>query len=65
MDLSTRLSENLKKRRGKMTQEEFAKKLKISRATLTRLENRSQNVTLSTLEQIIKSLKCDIADIFN
>lgn len=64
MALEKRLSENLKTRRGKQTQEIFAKKLGISRATLTRLENCSQNTTIKTLEQIAKSLKCDIGDLF-
>ncbi len=64
MKLVKQLSENLKARRGKLTQEEFAKKLRISRSTLTRLENCSQNTTLKTLEQITKSLKCDIGDLF-
>lgn len=62
--LDKRLSDNLKKRRGKLTQEAFAKKLGVSRATLTRLENCTQNTTIKTLEQITKSLKCDIGDLF-
>ena len=64
MNLEKRLSENLKKRRGNLTQEVFARKLGISRATLTRLENCSQNTTIKTLEQISKSLKCDVGDLF-
>lgn len=65
MGLAERLSKNLKDRRGKQTQGEFAKKLGVSRATLNRLESNSQNITLNTLEQITKSLKCDIADLFS
>lgn len=65
MALEKRLSDNLKARRGKKTQQAFAKKLGISRATLTRLENCAQNTTLKTLEQITKALRCDIADLFN
>ncbi len=42
----------------------YAKKLGISRPTLNRLENANQNVTFATLEQITKSLKCDIGDLF-
>ena len=64
MSLAKRLSENLKARRGKQTQEAFAKKLGISRATLTRLENCYQNTTIKTLERISKSLRCDIGDLF-
>ena len=64
MKQAKRLAENLKARRGNMTQEAFAKKLGISRATLTRLENCSQNTTIKTLEQIAKALRCDIGDLF-
>ena len=64
MNLEKRLSENLKILRGKQTQQAFAKKLGISRATLTRLENCAQNTTIKTLEQITKSLRCDIGDLF-
>lgn len=51
-------------RAGEMTQEQFAKKLGISRATLTRLESASQNTTIATLDQISKALKCDVGDLF-
>ena len=64
MKLDKRLAENLKARRGKQTQVAFAKKMGISRATLTRLENCTQNTTLKTLEQITKTLHCDIGDLF-
>ena len=65
MKLEKRLAENLKARRGQQTQEVFAKKVGISRATLTRLENCTQNTTLKTLEQISNALRCDIGDLFN
>lgn len=64
MDLSKALAQNLKTRRGKLTQEVFARKLRISRATLTRLENASQNTTVATLEQIAKALRCKVGDLF-
>lgn len=64
MDLAQLLAKNLRARRGEMTQEVFARKLGISRATLTRLESASQNTTINTLNQITKALKCDIGDLF-
>ena len=64
MNLAKGLSDKLKERRGKLTQQAFAKKLGISRATLTRLENCSQNTTIKTLEQIAKALRCDVGDLF-
>ena len=64
MTLSEKLAKNLKARRSKLTQEEFARKLGISRATLNRLESASQNTTLNTLDQIIKNLRCNVGDLF-
>ena len=60
-----KLADTLKSRRGNQTQAAFAKKLGISRATLTRLESCSQNITIKTLEQIADALHCDIGDLFN
>jgi transcriptional regulator with XRE-family HTH domain len=62
--LEKRLAKNLKKIRGDRSQLEFAKKLGISRPSLTRLENADQNVTLKTLEQITRALKCDMNSLF-
>ncbi len=65
MKLAKRLAENLRRRRGDMTQVEFARKSGISRTSLNRMENCEQNVTLKTLEQLTKALKCDIGDLFD
>lgn len=59
-----RLAANLKKRRGNLSQEAFARKIGISRATLNRLESCSQNTTIKTLQQIAKALRCEITDLF-
>ena len=58
------LAKNLKARRGSLTQEAFARKLGISRATLTRLESAALNTTIATMEQIAKALRCEIGDLF-
>jgi transcriptional regulator with XRE-family HTH domain len=63
MTLAEILAENLKARRGKLSQEAFARKLGISRPTLSRLESAAQNTTLQTLEQIAKSLRCDVFEL--
>jgi transcriptional regulator with XRE-family HTH domain len=63
MTLAEILAQNLKARRGKLTQEAFARKLGISRPTLTRLESAAQNTTISTLEQIAKALRCHVCDL--
>lgn len=64
MNLAQKLAANLRQRRGNASQDEFARKLGISRATLSRLESGSQNTTISTLGQISKALKCDVGDLF-
>ena len=62
--LATRLGENLRARRGDMTQLAFAKKLGISKSSLNRIEIGEQNVTLETLEVLCRRLKCEIDDLF-
>lgn len=64
MNLARQLAENLRARRGTLTQEAFARKLGISRATLTRLESAAQNTTIKTLEQIASALHCSMAELF-
>ena len=53
------LSRNLKRIRGEMelTQVQFARKLGISQASLNRLEQGSQNLSLKTIERVCKRLK--------
>jgi transcriptional regulator with XRE-family HTH domain len=41
-----------------------ARRLGISRPTLTRLENADQNVTLKTLSQICRALRCRPGELF-
>ena len=64
MNLARRLATNLKKRRGEMPQRIFARKVGISYSTIARIEIEQQNVSLKTLEQLCKALKCDIGDLF-
>ncbi|MBI2432890.1 MAG: helix-turn-helix transcriptional regulator [Candidatus Hydrogenedentes bacterium] len=63
--LEERLARNLRCRRGDATQREFARKLGVSVATLNRIEQGQQNVSLATLGTLCKRLKCDIQDLFN
>lgn len=65
MSLSKQLAENIKTRRGELSQGQFAKKAGVSRATITRIENEAQNVTIQTLETLTKNFKCNIADLFS
>ena len=58
------LGQFLRKRRGEMTLPAFARKLGISSSSLHRMEMGEQNVTLTTLERLLKRLKCGTADVF-
>ena len=44
---------------------QFAGKLGISDSTLQRLEIGQQNITIDTLELLMKQLKCNFGDIFD
>jgi DNA-binding Xre family transcriptional regulator len=58
------LARFMRESRGRATLSQFGRKLGISDSTLQRIEVCQQNVTLDTLEQIIKRLGCKITDIF-
>ena len=47
-----------------MTYPAFARKLGVSSSSLHRMELGEQNVTLKTLEHLLKRLHCKTADIF-
>ena len=58
--LQKKLGVFLRKKRGDLTLLQFSKKLGISDASLHRMEQGSQNVTLNTLERISDRLKCSV-----
>ncbi|MCI0724907.1 MAG: helix-turn-helix transcriptional regulator [Acidobacteria bacterium] len=66
MDLARLLAESLRRlrREAGLTQGEMARALGISRPTLNRLESASQNVTLRTLGQLCRALRCELGDLF-
>jgi DNA-binding Xre family transcriptional regulator len=63
--MQKQLGQYLRKQRGKMTLTAHARKLGISSSSLHRMEMGEQNVTLKTLELLLKRLKCSAADVFN
>jgi DNA-binding Xre family transcriptional regulator len=63
--LQKQLGRFLRKKRGEMSYPAFARKVGISSASLHRMEMGGQNVTLKTLEHILKRFKCRASDIFN
>lgn len=62
--LRKRLARGLAQFRGDVSQNQFAKSLGISNASLNRIENGVQNVSLSTLETLCRRLNCDVGDLF-
>ena len=62
--LAKQLAAFLRKKRGDLTFQQFARKTGISDSTLHRLELAEQNITLNTLEQLCDRLKCSVSDIF-
>jgi DNA-binding Xre family transcriptional regulator len=62
--LQIRLGRVLRKRRGQLSLPAFARKLGISSSSLHRMEMGEQNVTLKTLEQLLKRLKCNVSEVF-
>ncbi len=63
--MQKQLGQFLRKRRGEMTLSAYARKLGISSSSLHRMEMGEQNVTLTTLERLLKRLKCNAADVFD
>lgn len=62
--LRKRLAQFIRLRRGKMTQRDFARRLGVAQATVMRMENEEQNVTLDTLERLCVVLKVEIGELF-
>jgi len=67
VNLAERLAEKLRKLRVEtgLSQVQMARRLRISRSTLNRLEVASQNTTLRTLDQLCRTLKCEPGDLFD
>lgn len=62
--LREQLGQFLRQKRGGKTLRQFAVKTGLSIATLQRLEIGRQNVTLDTLEQVLRRLRVGIRDVF-
>jgi DNA-binding Xre family transcriptional regulator len=63
--LQQQLGKFLRKKRGDLSYPEFSRKVGISSSSLHRMELGEQNVTLKSLEQILKRLKCKWSDVFD
>ena len=58
------LAINIKKFRGKESQRSFAKRMEINQATLVRIEQGRENITLTTIQKLIDNLHCTVAKLF-
>ena len=63
--LQKQLGEFLREKRGEMSLPAFARKVGVSSSSLHRMEMGEQNVTLKTLELLLKRLHCSLSDVFN
>lgn len=63
-DLATSLANRLRRLRGKQTQRVFAHRLGIDHATLNRLEQAKENITLATIQKMCDHLGCSVGWLF-
>ncbi len=61
--LDQQFAKFLRQQRGEMSYAEFSRKVGVTKSMLFRLENGQQSITLRRLEEILKRLKCDVADV--
>ena len=64
VSLEAQIGKFLRFQRGEMTYVQFSKKVGFPPSTLHRLEQGNQSITLRALQQIMRRLKCGLAEIF-
>lgn len=64
-NLRENLAENIRIRRGGMTQHAFARRLGLHQSTINRIELGLQNVTLDTVQLICDRLHCSAGDLLD
>jgi transcriptional regulator with XRE-family HTH domain len=62
--LRKQLGTYLRERRGEKTLRDFGREAGLSSSTLQRLELGEQNITVDTLENVLRKLKVSINDVF-
>ena len=65
VSLQKQLGRFLRQKRGDLTLLAYARRLGLSVSSLHRMEMGEQNVTLKTLEQLLKRLNCHVSDVFD
>jgi transcriptional regulator with XRE-family HTH domain len=62
--LRKQLGAYLRERRGERTLRDFGREAGLSTSTLQRLEMGEQNITVDTLENVLRKLKVTVRDVF-
>lgn len=62
--LRKQLGAYLRERRGERTLRDFGREAGLSTSTLQRLEMGEQNITVDTLENVLRKLKASVRDVF-
>jgi transcriptional regulator with XRE-family HTH domain len=62
--LRKQLGAYLRERRGEKTLRDFGREAGLSSSTLQRLEMGEQNITVDTLENVLRKLKVTVRDVF-
>jgi transcriptional regulator with XRE-family HTH domain len=62
--LRTQFGAFLREQRGRKTLRDFGREAGLSSSTLQRLELGEQNVTVDTLEKVLRKLKVSVRDVF-
>jgi transcriptional regulator with XRE-family HTH domain len=61
MEIRKRLAKRLTKIKGRTSQAEFSKRVGIGQASLNRLLQGRQNISIDLLEKICRSLEIDVS----
>ena len=64
-ELLARLSRNVREKRTarQWTQADLAKRLRVHKTIISRIEQRRSNITIGTLEQLAKALGASVIDL--
>lgn len=65
VNLREKLAESLRARRGKMTQQAFARRVGLHQSSVNRIEQGLQNVTIDTLQVLCERLRCRASELLD
>ncbi|WP_375210702.1 helix-turn-helix domain-containing protein [Hyphococcus sp.] len=59
------LASKIRRRRGTLTQQDFARRIGLHQASINRIELGTQNVTIDTLQLLCDRFNCSAADLLD